>query len=253
MTNLPAALKRALLLSALLCAPARPYDWRTADRSSAKIAPLPAAEHRAVVEIFAARAVRWRGWFAVHTWIAVKEKDALSYDVLQVVGWRLRRGLSPVMDEPGEPDRRWYGETPELILDLRDKAAETAIAKIRRAAAGYPYRASYRAWPGPNSNTFTSFILRSVPELGIDLPPNAIGRDYLVQGRLFGLSESRTGVQLSLLGLLGATVGLNDGIEVQLLGLDFGLDLLRPALKLPLVGRVGMRAAPLRSSLSSSR
>ena len=131
--------------------------------------------------------------------------------------------------------------------------AETAIVKIRRAAAAYPYRDRYRAWPGPNSNTFTSFILRSVPELGINLPPNAIGRDYLVQGRLFGLSESRTGVQLSLLGLLGATVGLRDGIEVQLLGLDFGLDLLRPALKLPVVGRVGMRAAPLQGLLSSSR
>ena len=235
-----------LLFLSATAFPAGASDWRTADRASAKIAPRPEAEPRAVVQVYAARSIRWRGWFAVHTWIAVKEKDARSYEVLQVVGWRLRRGLSPVMLDPSEPDRRWFGNEPELLLDLRGGRAEAAIEKIRRAAAEYPYRDSYRVWPGPNSNTFISFILRSVPELGVDLPPNAIGRDYLVRGRPVGLSESRTGIQLSLLGLAGATVGLRDGVEVQLLGLCFGVDLLRPALKLPLIGRVGMRAAPAR-------
>jgi len=236
---------QALALFSLLAFPAGAQDWRMADRSSAKIAPTPAQERRAVVQVYAARAIRWRGWFAVHTWIALKEKDAPSYEVLQVVGWRLRRGLSPVMDEPGEPDRRWFGKEPALICELRGEKAESAIIKIRKAAADYPYRDSYRAWPGPNSNTFTSFILRAVPELGAALPPNAIGRDWLVHGRLLGRSESGTGVQLSLLGLLGFTVGVREGVEVQVLGLCFGVDFRRPALKLPLIGRVGMRAAPL--------
>ena len=232
-------------LWALLALPARAQDWRTADRSSANIAPKPAAERRAVVQVYAARTIRWRGYFAVHTWIAVKEKDAESYEVLQVVGWRLRRGLSPVSIERGEPDRRWYGKEPSLLCELRGEKAESAILKIRRAAADYPYPASYRTWPGPNSNTFTSYILRSVPELGVELPPNAIGRDWLVRGRPFARSESGTGIQFSLLGLLGFTVGLGEGVEVQALGLSFGVDFLRPALKLPMVGRVGMRDAPL--------
>jgi len=236
----PAAL--AVLLAS--CASAR--DWRTADRSSANIAPKPAAERRAVVQVYAARTIRWRGYFAVHTWVALKDKDAASYEVLQVVGWRLRRGLSPVSIEPGEPDRRWYGAEPSLICDLRGDKAESAIAEIRRAAAEYPYRAGYRTWPGPNSNTFTSHLLRSAPELGVDLPPTAIGRDWLVRGRPLARSESGTGVQFSLFGLLGFTVGLRDGIEVQVLGLAFGVDFLRPALKLPMIGRVGMRVAPLR-------
>jgi len=239
------AVTQSLIIFNLLAAPAHAQDWRTADRSSAKIAPAPAQERRAVVQVYAARAVRWRGWFAVHTWIAVKEKDAQSYEVLQVVGWRLRRGLSPVMDEPGEPDRRWYGKEPSLICDLRGEKAESAILKIRKAAADYPYRDSYRVWPGPNSNTFTSYILRATPELGAALPPNAIGRDWLIHGRPLSRSESGTGVQLSLWGLLGFTVGLREGVEVQLLGLCFGVDFLRPALKLPLIGRVGMRADPI--------
>jgi hypothetical protein len=235
---------RALALLVLLAAAANAQDWRTADRSSAKIAPTPAEERRAVVQVYAARTIRWRGWFAVHTWIAIKEKDAADYEVLQVIGWRLRRGLSPIVDEPGEPDRRWYGKEPSLICEPRGDKAESVIPKIRKAAAEYPYRGSYRAWPGPNSNTFTSFILRSVPELGVALPPTAIGRDWLVHGFPMSRSESGTGVQLSLLGLVGVTLGLREGIEAQVLGLCFGVDFLRPALKLPLIGRVGMRPTP---------
>lgn len=236
---------RGLLVCALLAAPARPLDWRTADRSSAKIAPLPSQERRAVVLIYTARAFSWRGWFAVHSWFAIKDKDASSYEVLQVIGWRLAQKKSPVFDEADLPDRRWYGSEPSLLFDLRGEKAEEAIVKIRKAVADYPYRDSYWIWPGPNSNTFTSYILRSVPEIGIVLPPNAIGRDWLANGTVFGRSESCTGFQVSLFGLLGFTVGLRDGVEVEVLGLDFGVDFLRPALKLPIVGRIGMRTTPV--------
>ena len=248
MLKLAAAGFFAYSVLAIVVALVHPLNFRTADRSSAKIAPTPEQEPRAVVLVYKATAFSWRGWFSIHTWIAVKDKDAPSYEVMQVIGWRLREGLSPVMVEPDLPDRRWFGNEPSLLLELRGKEAEAVIVKIRKAAAAYPYRDSYRAWPGPNSNTFISFILRSVPELGIALPPNAIGRDWLVNGRILSRSESGTGFQLSLLGLAGVTVGLRDGVEVQLLGLDFGFDVLRPALKFPLIGRVGMRTASPRSS-----
>jgi hypothetical protein len=45
---------------------------------------------------------------------------------------------------------------------------------------------------------------------------------------------------VSLLGVLGLTVGLDEGVEMNLLGLSLGVDVLRPALRLPGVGRVGM-------------
>lgn len=239
----------AYFLLAIFVALVRPLDFRTADRSSARMAPTPAQEPRAVVLVYKASAFSWRGWFSIHTWIAIKDKDAPSYEVLQVIGWRLREGLSPVVFAPDLADRRWFGNEPALLLDLRGEKAASAIVKIRKAAADYPYRGSYRAWPGPNSNTFISFILRSVPELGIALPPNAIGRDWLVHERFWSRSESGTGAQLSLWGLAGFTVGLRDGVEVQLLGLDFGVDALRPALKFPIIGRVGMRTASLPPAL----
>lgn len=220
-------------------------DWRTADRSSAGHAPNGQIEKAAVVQVYAARTVRWRKYVAVHSWIATKAKNASTYTTYHVIGWRLRSGLSVVRIETGIPDARWFGHEPELLLDLRGQAAEQAIPKIHKAALAYPYPDAYRAYPGPNSNTFISFILRQVPELGIELPPTAIGKDWINKGDLVGFSESGTGVQLSVYGMLGATVGLNEGVEFNLLGMSFGVDLLRPAIKLPFIGRLGMKDKPV--------
>lgn len=219
-------------------------DWRTADRSSAGLAPSPEEEKRAVVQIYAARTVGWKGAFGVHTWIAVKEKDADTYETLQVIGYRARRGLEVVVVQPSIPDGRWFGAEPELLRDLRGSAAERAIPKIREAAASYPYPNDYRVYPGPNSNTFVSYIIRRTPEIGVELPANAVGKDWINRGALVGVSETRTGFQFSIFGLLGFTLGVADGVEVNILGMTFGVDILRPALKLPMLGRVGMQDKP---------
>lgn len=224
---------------------ARAQDWRTADRSSAGIAPAPGAEKRAVVQLYAARTIGWKGYFGVHTWIAVKEKDADHYERLEVIGYRARRGLEVVVVQEGIPDGRWFGAEPELLRDLRGPAAARAIPKIRAAAASYPYPRDYRVWPGPNSNSFVSHVLRRVPELGVELPAHAVGKDWIGRAAPFGVSETRTGFQFSLFGVFGFTLGLGDGLELNLLGLTFGLDVLRPALKLPLVGRVGLQDKPV--------
>jgi hypothetical protein len=98
-------------------------------------------------------------------------------------------------------------------------------------------------WPGPNSNTFTAWVGRAVPELAMDLPPTAIGKDYL-GGRVVALAPSGSGIQFSLLGLLGVTVGRVEGFEVNVLGLTFGFDPFSPAIKLPLIGRFGAVRKP---------
>lgn len=238
--SLPIALFSLLFLETL-----RGQDWRTADRSSAGLAPSPESEKRAVVQIYAARTVGWKGYFGVHSWIATKEKDADHYETFQVIGYRARRGMDVVVSQRSIPDGRWFGAEPELLRDLRGPGAESAIPKIREAAKSYPYQKEYRVWPGPNSNSFVSFVLRRTPEIGVELPAHAIGKDWINQGSLFGLSETRTGFQFSIFGLFGFTLGLGDGIEINLLGLSFGIDFWRPALKLPMVGRVGLQDAPV--------
>ena len=74
------------------------------------------------------------------------------------------------------------------------------------------------------------------------MPPTAIGKDWPVNGDWVGLTPSRTGVRLSLAGLAGVAVGWIEGIEVNFLGLVAGLDIRRPAIKLPGWGRIGLAA-----------
>ena len=79
-----------------------------------------------------------------------------------------------------------------------------------------------------------------MPELRLSLPSTAIGKDYLADGAPIGMAPSGTGAQLSLLGLLGVMAAWEEGLEINVLGLSFGVDVKRPALKLPAVGRLGV-------------
>jgi len=193
-----------------------------------------------VLQVYAARTVGWRGVLAVHTWIAVKPSGAASYSRYEVMGWGVGNGAPALRVNRTGPDNYWFGSRPELLVDRRGTGVDSLIARVEAAVAAYPYHASYRTWPGPNSNTFTAFVARSVPELRLALPPTAIGKDYLPGGALAALSPSGTGVQVSLFGLLGLIAGWEEGLEVNVLGLTFGLDVKDPALKLPIVGRLGM-------------
>ena len=217
-------------------------DYRTADRSSAGIAPLAETTPEAVVQVYAARALNWRGIFGVHTWIATKPENAKEYTVHQVIGWRRYRNLPVLASAPGIPDGRWFGNEPELLAELRGEAAAKAIPKITDAVATYPYPNDYRLWPGPNSNTFMAYVERQVPELELDLPVTAIGKDYPINGSVIDRAPSGTGYQLSMLGLLGLTLARDEGLELNLLGLSFGIDFSKPAIKLPFIGRLGLAA-----------
>ena len=214
-------------------------DWRTASRESAGLAPDPQQVKEAVVAVYAARTYNWRGYFAVHSWIATKEKNADYYVTYQVIGFYLRRSGSALVIQKDIPDRYWYGEKPELIEEICGPAAERAIVQIKKLAAEYPYKRLYVPWPGPNSNTFVAHIIRNVEELKVELPPLAIGKDWLDNGALFGKTPGGRGWQFSLFGLFGVALGLDEGIEINLLGLSFGIDIMHPALKLPLIGRIG--------------
>jgi hypothetical protein len=225
-------------LLALAMASVTAKDWRTASSEPVGLAPDPAVTPEPVVQFYAARTWGFRGNFGVHTWVAVKPAGAPAYRVYEVIGWRLRWSDSALSVGHRAPDARWYGNEPELIAERRGEGVEVLIARIERAARDYPYAGDYTMWPGPNSNTFTAWIARSVPELKVDLPPTAIGKDYL-GAKLVDSAPSGSGVQLSLGGLLAITASTVEGLELNLLGLTFGINPFDPALKLPIVGRLG--------------
>lgn len=213
-------------------------NWRGASRAPAGLAPDPAVTREPVVQVYAARAVRWRGYFGVHTWIATKPADAAAFTVYEVTGFAVRRGGSAVRISQRPADGRWFGSMPVLLADVRGAGVDLLIGRIERAVSAYPYQGSYRIWPGPNSNTFTAFVLRQVPELRVDLPGHAIGKDYLGP-RLFARSPSGTGVQANLFGVLGVLGGIEEGLELNVLGLTVGIDPDDLGVKLPFVGRLG--------------
>jgi hypothetical protein len=228
----------ALLAFFIMAAGSRMHanDWRTASREPVGLAPDPAVVKEAVLQVYGARTIGAKGLFGVHTWVAAKPSDAAEWTVYEVIGWRLGRAPSVVVVRSRLPDGRWFGAVPELYAERRGEGVDQLIERVEKAARDYPYATEYRAWPGPNSNTFTAWIARAVPELQIDLPATAIGKDYLGSS-IVGTAPSGSGFQLSLGGVLGIAASGVDGLELNVLGLNFGVG--PNGLKLPIVGRIG--------------
>ena len=222
--------------AALYAGKDRPASFRDADWSSVGMLPPATADRDARLLIFTGRTGRWKGIFAVHSWAVLKPADATTWSRYDVVGWG-----QPVRTNGWAPDGRWFGDVPRVLVDVRGAQAEALIPKVKAAIADYGYNnfGDYRMWPGPNSNTFVASLLRAAPELHATLPPNAVGKDFRAYPYV-GLTDSRTGVEASLFGLLGFKLGWVEGVELNFLGLVAGLDLRHPGIKLPGFGRIGI-------------
>ncbi len=225
------------LIVVIIIAHSAEGNWRTTSRASTGIAPEPSLTPEAVIQVYGARAYSWRGYFGIHTWIAVKPSNAESYTIYEVLGWRQRRQLPVLTIYDQVPDRRWFGNTPKILADKRGEGVDKIIERIRQAVDNYPYRRQYTLWPGPNSNTFTAWISRNIPELELNLPATAIGKDYLGY-RLFSTAPSGRGFQFSIFGLLGIVISSIEGFELNFLGLTFGINLNPLTIKLPIVGDI---------------
>ena len=162
--------------------------WHRADWSSAGILPPARAKPGAAVYVFAARTGRWKGIFAHHSWIVIKERGATSYTRFDKVAWG-----RPVKINNWAPDARWYGHTPMLVAAIEGPEAERLVPKIKAAVARYPLSqpGDYSVWPGPNSNSFIAYVLAAIPEAGVVLPPTAIGKDWRVDSQIVGLDPER--------------------------------------------------------------
>ena len=145
------------------------------------VAPGPDSHPEAVIQVYGADVWGIRGHFAIHTWIAVKPQRAEQYTVYQVIGWRLRRGQPVLSKAKGRPDVPWFGSAPMLLHELRGEGAEPLVQRVVKAAESYPYPRAYTMYPGPNSNSFTQWVALSVPELGLDLPAKAIGKNWMTE------------------------------------------------------------------------
>ena len=149
------------------------------DLTSAGVLPDPEEHPSASVRILQACAGGLQGAMTVQSWIVLKEKRDSRWQRFDVVGW----DVGDVEHRHGyAPDARWYGSSPEVIMTIDGVLAEDTIPKVKEAIESYPYRTNeeYQEWPGPNSNTFVTFVMERVPELEVSLSSLAVGKDYPV-------------------------------------------------------------------------
>ena len=199
------------------------------------VAVDPVAVSEPVVQVWGARTRGAKGIFGVHSWVAVKPAGESEFTIYEVVGWRLRWADTAVVVRNRRPNH-WFGAEAELYTEKRGAGVDELIRRVDKAAHAYPYAKTYTVWPGPNSNTFTAWVARAVPELEVDLPATAIGKDYIGDS-VISTAPSGKGFQFSLRGLFGVAASSVDGFELNILSLNFGVG--PSGLKLPLVGRIG--------------
>lgn len=215
-----------------------PNSWHAADWSSSGLLPKAIDDDPAAIYIMAGRSGRWKGIFAVHHWVVVKPAGASRYERFEVVGWG-----TPVRRNAYAPDGRWYSSEPFIVHKVRGAKAQALIPKVVAAAQNYQWSTpgQYVVWPGPNSNTFVASIARQVPGLGTELDPAGVGKDWLGPGFQTASMPSGTGIQISYNGYIGAGISPREGIELHFLGATIGFDFDNLAIKLPALGKIGLR------------
>ncbi len=170
-----------------------------------------------------------KGAFATHSWLVLKPENAAHYDRYEVVGWG-----RPVRHNAYDADGRWYSNNPKIEKLIEGDNAAKLIPEIKQAIANYRWQnhGDYTIWPGPNSNTFVASIIRTVDGFDAATPSTAIGRDYPDDGKWFRFDQTGT-LRLSAGGYAGLVVGMEEGLELNFMGLVVGFNPAKLEIKIP--------------------
>ena len=80
-----------------------------------------------------------------------------------------------------------------------------------------------------------------VTELELDMSSTAIGKDFLTNSIFFDKAPSSTGYQFSIYGLLGLTLAKEEGFEINILGINLGINPMKLKVKLPGIGTLSAK------------
>ena len=191
------------------------------------------------MHVLAGRTGRWKGIFAHHTWVVVKPKGG-RYTRYDVVGWG-----RPVRIDAYAPDGRWFGDTPQIVAVLKSEAARARHSQnpLTPSRAILSPRRQQRRLAGSELEYFCGSHRSRGARIGGGSVAHRDRQGLCGSGALRGdFTPSRTGFQITLRGLMGVSIGWVEGVELNMLGLVAGIDMRRPALKIPGWGRVGLPA-----------
>jgi len=176
----------------------------------------------------------WYARFASHSFIDYQSDDSGTWRRIEIVnknsGIRHREIPETEVTNP----IRW--DNPVRIVSQSRLPVEATAAAIAETARAYD-ASLYRPWPGPNSNTFTRVLVMEVDGLHAHLEPNATGKEFTWHA---GRTPGGTGLEIKT-PLLGAAIGLREGVELNFLGITAGIGIWPPSLKLPILPQLPFR------------
>lgn len=122
--------------------------------------------------------------FASHTWFVVlKEGVVTRWEVLHTknackTSWNYlhKDALPPLSGMWVFPYLRALHWPGTLIAHIEGSKAKEVCEFLEETPRSYPFMSTYHLW-GPNSNSFTAWVLRRCKELQVPLPWNAFGKD----------------------------------------------------------------------------
>lgn len=194
---------------------------------------------QADIDMVVVKAVRlpdsepWYSQFATHCWIELHQQGAEEWLRIEANTDPRAEKIHPSI---ANHNVRWGRDVEVIAVFLLDEA-KAQIPLLIEAAEHHAKDFHYRAYPGPNSNTYVARILDDIPGMDVELPHNAVGKDYTTTIHA-GLTNSRDGLHLDI-PFLGASLGYQQGAEIHLIGLTAGIGLWPPALKIPFLPRIG--------------
>jgi hypothetical protein len=178
----------------------------------------------------------WIARAAHHLWFDVKRGSEERWLRIEVSDLDDGVGIDEIPPELARSDRR-FDRDVLLVRAWSGAEAERMAGELQRFAESYEDDGNYRAYPGPNSNSFAARAMRAIEGLSAVLHHNAIGKDYAPIVRVGG-TASGTGIAVDTIPL-GFAVAVEEGLELHLIQLTFGLALFPPALKIPFVPPLG--------------
>ena len=211
-----------------------PPHWGQYDHTIASRLPPAAAHPDARILVMSSRTRGWKGVVAVHSWVVIKGENERTWRRYDVAGWG-----NPVRLNWWPPDL-WFGTHGTVVADIKGPKAQALIPRVDAAIKDYQYRNYWRLphLAGPQQQHLRRQRAARDPR-GRRHHAAERGRPRLPAVALPGLTDSRTGVEANLWGVLGVKLGWVEGVEINVLGLVAGVDVRNPALKVPGYGRVG--------------
>jgi len=178
----------------------------------------------------------WYARFATHGWIDVRDAESGAWTRIEISSPHSGVQVNEIAPESAVSDTRWRNRRVRVRGVLRGDEARDATEALLESAAAYGDE-GYRAIPGPNSNSFVAELTSAAPDLRTTMHHNAVGKDYLTPVA-FARTPSKTGVRLDT-AWLGFALGLQEGVELHLAGLQLGIGIWPPRIEIPFLPEIG--------------